>query len=104
MTRVPGGDESWTVDLYDTSRCPELPRYAKCGGCAEQNPDLVMTAVDTRCGVACFTLCPTCADTLTAADFIPDPAAVEEHARHLGVEPDVDVSFLPPHDSPRYHL
>ncbi len=96
MRHAPRGEvKTMGKTPYDTSGCPPLPRYVKCAGCAEQDPEMARYAINTRYGVACAPVCPLCVDTIEA-DWIPDPAPVQEHARHLGIDPVVNASWIPP--------
>ena len=82
------------VGLDDTSSCPLGMR---CESCGIDRPDLaVATANLGRLGVACFTLCPRCADSDTPPRVGVGTAVrlVGQHCQHLGIDVDAMDTIL----------
>jgi hypothetical protein len=78
-------DRVTTPDVDDTSRCPLGARCECCG--IERNDLAVVTSDLASVGVACLTMCPSC-----AASAVPPPVAIGtavrlvlQHAAHVGV-------------------
>jgi hypothetical protein len=86
-------DLETTADLDDTSRCP---LGVRCECCGIERDDLAVVTSDLgSVGVACLTMCPSC-----AASTVSPPVAVGtavrlvlQHAAHVGVT-DLDASKL----------
>jgi hypothetical protein len=78
-------DRATTLAVDDTSRCP---LGARCECCGIERSDLAVVTSDLgSVGVACLTMCPSC-----AASAVPPPVAIGtavrlvlQHAAHVGV-------------------
>lgn len=72
-------------DLGDSSRCP---LGARCECCGVARDDLaVVTSELGSAGVACLTMCPSCAASAVPPAVAIDTAVrlVRQHAAHLGI-------------------
>jgi hypothetical protein len=86
-------DRVTTLDVDNTSHCP---LGARCECCGVERSDLAVVTSDlASVGVACLTMCPSC-----AASAVPPPVAIGtavrlvlEHAAHVGVA-GIDVNKL----------
>jgi hypothetical protein len=74
-----------TPDLHGTNRCPLGARCECCG--IERNDLAVVTSDLGSVGVACLTMCPSC-----AASAVTPPVAIGtavrlvlQHAAHIGI-------------------
>ncbi|MGD9525626.1 hypothetical protein [Pseudonocardia sp.] len=73
------------LDLDDTSGCPLGVRCESCG--IEAEGLAVVTAAMGSLGVACLTMCPTCAGSGTPPNVAVATAVrlVAQHCGHLGI-------------------
>jgi len=76
-----------SLDLDDTRTCPALPGCESC----DAVDDLDVVTADLPVGVACLTLCGSCADAGDLPRFRSWSAAISrvlDHCGHLGVDAD----------------
>lgn len=74
-----------TPGLGDSSRCP---LGARCECCGIERDDLAVVTADLgSVGVACLTMCPSCAASAVSPPVTIGTAArlVRQHAAHVGI-------------------
>jgi hypothetical protein len=86
-------DPGTAPDLDDTSRCP---LGVRCECCGVESTDLAVVTSDLgSVGVACLTMCPSCAASTVSPPVAAGTAVrlVLQHTGHIGVA-DLDVNKL----------
>jgi hypothetical protein len=79
------GNMETAPDLDDSSRCP---LGARCECCGVERDDLAVVTSDLgSVGVACLTMCPSCAASVVSPPVAVDTAVrlVRQHAAHVGI-------------------
>jgi hypothetical protein len=79
------GHPATVPDLHDTSRCP---LGVRCECCGIERDDLAVVTSDLgSVGVACLTMCPSCASSTVSPPVAVGTAVrlVLQHAAHVGV-------------------